>query len=91
MSPEVETLDQLLSGPLLLEVIRGLYPDHQRFRRGVSALLQTEGVLLLTPGGDEVPKWRWDEVLAEAETSVANEKTSHRLSITEAGVRRIGG
>ena len=39
MSPELETLDQLLSGDLPLSVVRIVYPDDERFILGVLGLL----------------------------------------------------
>ena len=39
MSPELETLDQLQGGDLLLSVIRGLFLDHDSFVRGVAGVL----------------------------------------------------
>jgi len=40
MSPELETLDQLLGGPMPLPVIRRLYPDYRAFANGTLALLR---------------------------------------------------
>jgi hypothetical protein len=88
MSPELETLDQLLGGDLPLAVIRGLFDDGERFARAVAAMLYA-GEVRLYVDGDEAPRWRWAEVLAAArdQTDLANA----RLDITEAGIRRIDG
>ena len=51
MSPELETLDQLLGGALALAIIRGCYPDHDRFVRGVSGLSPGTYWLRLRQGG----------------------------------------
>ena len=41
MSPELETLDQLLSGELPLSVVCKLYPDVDTFLSGVYGLLKS--------------------------------------------------
>jgi len=35
MTPELETLDQLLGGDLSLAIVRQLYSDDEAFKRGV--------------------------------------------------------
>ena len=80
MSPELETLDQLSGGDLSLAVILGLYPDEERFTRAILAMLNAGELRLLTAGEVEVPHHRWVEALGG----------EGRLSITEAGLRRIG-
>ena len=88
MSPELDTLDQLLGGDMELSVIRGLYDSGERFARAVEAMLHAGEVTLLADGVG-VPRWRWIEVLAVArEQGDPNEAW---LSITDAGVRQIGG
>jgi hypothetical protein len=82
MSPELETLDQLLGGDLPLSLIRSLFAEEQRFVRGLLALLGTGEVRLLDSNGVEVPRWQWQEVLKTA-------CASHHLSITDLGARRI--
>jgi hypothetical protein len=88
MSPELETLDQLLGGDMPLAVIRGLFDDGERFVRAVAAMLNAGDVRLYIDG-DETPRWRWTEVLVAARDRA--EPANARLDITEAGVRRIGG
>jgi hypothetical protein len=62
VSPELETLDQLLGGDLPLAVIRTVYPDDGGFVRGMAGLLAGGDIPLLADGV-EVPSWRWREVL----------------------------
>jgi hypothetical protein len=83
MSPELETLDQLLGGDLPLPIIRGLFGEESRFVRAIEAMLEAGEVRLIEGDDTDVSRWRWREVLT---TPAANT----RLSITEAGVRRIG-
>ena len=90
MSPELETLDQLLSGDLGLNVICALFGDNTAFVRAVSAMLQAGEVRLLTSDGLDVPRRRWSEVLVGASASGNEEKADLKLSITEAGARRVG-
>jgi hypothetical protein len=84
MSPELETLDQLLGGSLPLPVIRGLFDDDGRFVGAVTAMLDAGEVRLLAGDGYEVPRWQWRELLADR-----GEQTVARLDITRAGARRI--
>lgn len=85
MSPELETLDQLLGGKMPLPVIRGLYSDDARFANGLSALLHAGDVRLLGQDGADVPRWMWREVLADP--SAWPPLVVH---LTEVGARRIG-
>jgi hypothetical protein len=87
MTPELETLDQLVGGDLPLKIIRGLYPDAEAFRRGVLGLLSCGDVLLLMIDRTEVPKWRWRELFVEG--MVMDELGNMRLTITDQGARRI--
>lgn len=83
MSPELETLDQLLGGDLPLAVIRGLFADEDRFSRAIAAMLDAGEVRLLNGDGSEVPRWQWHESLSKHATS------RYSLEITQAGIRRI--
>jgi hypothetical protein len=84
MSPELDTLDQLLGGDLPLGVIRRIYPDDTRFAHGLSGLLHT-GEVRLVADGTELPRWRWREVLAAPDAW-----PGVWVSLTPAGARRIG-
>jgi hypothetical protein len=87
MSPELETLDQLLGGDLSLTTARRLFGDEERFIRGLTAMLHAGEVRLLAADGGEVPRWQWREVLAvAADKSIPGEAL---LSITTAGANRI--
>jgi len=88
MSPELETLDQLLGGDLPLKVIHELYLDDDHFRRGVSGLLSSGDVKLLNVDESEVPAWRWRELFGAA--AVMNDDLPNmKLRITAQGARRI--
>ena len=54
MSPELETLDQLLGSDLSLGIVLRLYSDATAFKRGVHALLASGDVCLLTTDEGEV-------------------------------------
>lgn len=88
MSPELETLDQLLGGNLGLQVIRALFGDHKSFEGAVIAMLEAGEIRLLLSDGQEAPRWRWRDVLTMASGQVGEGEC--KLSITDAGVRRIG-
>ena len=81
VSPELETLDQIVGGDLSLAVIRTFYPDGPGFVRGMSGLLACGDVRLLE-GGVEVPRWRWREALS-------GDPAGFSASVTAAGARRV--
>jgi hypothetical protein len=87
MSPELETLDQLLGGNLSLEIVRKLYPDAESFKRGVLGLLSSGDVRILTIDQDEVPKWHWKELFVDG--TVMKDLGCLRLAITAQGARRV--
>ena len=87
MSPELETLDQLLGGNRPLESVLDLDPDSGAFRDGVPALLSCGDVRLPTSEGLQVPEWRWRELFNEG--TISNELGALRLGITEQDVCRI--
>jgi hypothetical protein len=87
MSPELETLDQLLGGALPLAVIRNFYPDADAFRMGVFRLLTSGDVCLLTNDHADVPSWRWRELFLDG--AVMKELASMNLKITAQGTHRI--
>ena len=83
MSPELETLDQLLGGSLPVPVVRDIFGDVNRFLRAVQAMLNDEEVRLVGRDGSEIPRWRIREVLTATESDA-------RLDITARGAQRIG-
>jgi hypothetical protein len=85
-SPEMETLDQLLGGDMPLAVVRKLFPTAGSFVRGVTGLLSSGDVRLVDCDGQELPRWRWREVLDETQAI----STGLRLGLTEQGARKIG-
>ncbi|HET6323165.1 MAG TPA: hypothetical protein VFG04_00590 [Planctomycetaceae bacterium] len=84
-SIELETLDQLLGGPLPLATIRSLYDSHDHFVRAITAMLHTGQVRLLASGID-VANYRWPSVLGN--TDDQSEEQLY-LEVTEAGARRV--
>lgn len=87
MSPELETLDQLLGGALPLAVIRDVYADEDAFRLGVLGLLTSGDVCLLTVDHNDVPSWRWRELFVDG--TVMKELGGMSLRITAQGILRI--
>jgi hypothetical protein len=88
MIPELEVLDQLLGGDLPLNVIAGLFPDRDRCRRAVGAMLKGGEVCILDAAGQPVPEWRYREL--EYAPDIWSEGTTYRMSIADAGAKRIG-
>jgi hypothetical protein len=87
LTPELETLDQLLTGDLPLAIIRKIYPDDQAFMRGVFALLRCGDVRLLSRDKDDIPEWQWRELFDEGTALDRLDELS--LHITERGAQRI--
>ncbi|HEX4607877.1 MAG TPA: hypothetical protein VH092_06715 [Urbifossiella sp.] len=85
MSPELETLDRLQGDDLPLTAVRRLYPDADRFARGVSALLAAGEVRLMAADGSTVPGWQWRLALADP-----GARPGVRVALPPAGARRIG-
>lgn len=83
MSPELETLDQLLDGDLSLAIIRSLYPDDDRFHQGITGLLLAGEVSLLSGDQEVIPAKNWPRLLQTTELSRL------KLRITEQGVRKM--
>ncbi len=86
MSPELETLDQLLGGELTLSVVRRLYPDDEDFAKAIHGLLISGDVKLFA--GEEVPQWRWRKLFVEGAWKC--EETPLTLVLTDAGAKRMG-
>lgn len=87
MSPELETLDQLQSGDLSLEVIAKLFPSFDNFRTGVLGLLSSGDVALIAENGIEVPKWRWQQLFGQA--GISEQISRLRAKLTPQGIQRI--
>jgi hypothetical protein len=87
MSPELETLDQLLGGDLSLEVVLRLYPDADAFRHGVFGLITGGDICLLGADYREVPHWRCRELFGD-EIEI-QEMERMELRITARGALRI--
>ena len=85
MSPELDTLDQLLGGDLPLAAVRWVYPDAARFARGLGGLLAAGDVRLVAAGGAAVPAWRWRAVLAAYPPP-----PGVTVSLTPSGAARVG-
>ena len=87
MSPELETLDQLLGGDLSLKVVLRLYPDADCFKRGVLGLIAGGDVCLLDADYTEVPRWRCRELFKDQTEMEQMEQM--KLRITAQGALRI--
>lgn len=87
MTPELETLDQLLGGNLSLTVVRNFYPDIQSFTGGILGLLRCGDVILKTVQEAEVPSWRWRELFVDG--TIAEELNNLQLEITEQGAQKV--
>jgi len=85
MSPELETLDQLIGGELSLAIVRTLYSSDERFLQGTTGLLSSGDVVLVTAEGIRVPDWQIRELLNAAPSS----RECFKLRLTDQGARRM--
>jgi hypothetical protein len=85
MSPELETLDQLLGGDLPLSVVRQFFPSDDHFTCGLHSLLNGREIELLDARGLDVPMWRVTAFLEGRE----NLDDSTKVAITPTGIERI--
>jgi hypothetical protein len=87
VSPELESLDQLLGGDTSLATIRGIFADDQALQRAVYALLKAGEVRLVTRDQVTVPSWRWRELFVDG--NITHELLAFRLQITVQGASRV--
>ena len=87
LSPELETLDQLLGGDLPLSAIRSLYPDDAAFMRGMLGLLNNGDVRLFGSGKPDVPSWHWRELFVQG--TILKKLGDYRVDLTDQGAKRI--
>lgn len=85
MSPELETLDQLLGGDMLLTIIYGLFPNHEHFCKAIVAMVQDGEVYLQATDGTEIPFWSLRLLLMKDITMLEG----IRITITDKGAARI--
>jgi hypothetical protein len=88
MSPELEILDQLVGGDMLVCVLRQLFQDEEHFIRATTWMLNQGEIQLIDQEGAEVPAWNWKHALRKSLETPADE---YRLSITLSGCRRFNG
>ena len=86
MSPELDTLDQLLGSDMSLDVVRKIFSDDESFTRGLLGLLQNGDVQLIVDGSD-VPQWRWRELFDNGE--VLGDLARFQLAITDQGAKLV--
>jgi len=86
MSPELETLDQLLGGELPLRTIRGLFPTTEVFNTAMQWMLSCGDVRLFDDKGKELPRWAWRDIFSgELDAKAA----LFMLDLTEQGARKL--
>jgi hypothetical protein len=83
---ELETLDQLLGGPMSTSAIRSLFKSTDDFVTCVTAMLYG-GELKLRADDKEVAQYHWAAVLRLSEGDARTQRVE--LEITDAGARRI--
>lgn len=87
VSQELEVLDQLISGSLSLAIIADLFPDRDRCRRALGAMVKCGEVRIVDAAGEALPQWRYREV--ESAPDTWSKGTPYRLEITDFGIKRI--
>jgi hypothetical protein len=88
MSPELETLDQLLTHDMPVSLIASLYPTPDSCKKGLLGLLHEGDVVLLDQHDREVPQRRWRELFSPS--SLYDGLWNLRLRITPQGAKKIG-
>ena len=86
MSPELETLDQLLTGEMPLQIIRRFFADDESFKTSITRMVENEDIVLQDENGEPIRKWQLRELMSLPGTSTI---LQNRIAITENGVRRI--
>ena len=87
MSPELETLDQLLGGDMSVSAIVAIYPSPDDCRSGLLGLLAAGDVRLLTPERLEAAEYEWRALFSQQDWIQA--LNDYRLSITQEGTSKI--
>jgi hypothetical protein len=87
VSPELDTLDQLQGGNLLLSVVRQEFADDQVFASSIHAMLLAGDVCLRTERGEAIPAWRWRELFSDG--GWLADQSQLILELTEQGARRV--
>jgi hypothetical protein len=85
-SSELETLDQLLGGDLVLTVVRSFYGNDDKFVAGVLGLVGNRCATVVH-AGRAVPEWKVAEILRQP--IIPEILSQHALSITEHGASRV--
>jgi|HubBroStandDraft_1064217.scaffolds.fasta_scaffold506631_2 hypothetical protein len=87
MSPELETLDQLLGGDLSLTIVWTLCSGADAFLNGLQGLLSNGDVCLYSIEGPDVPDRQWRELFRDG--SVLYRLANLRLKITPQDLETI--
>lgn len=88
MSFELELLDQLQGGDLPLGIAASLFPDEAHARRAIAAMIAAGELELIDGKGAVLSSWQRREL--EHQLGSWRADSVYRLSMTEAGARRIG-
>jgi hypothetical protein len=83
MSPELETLDQLLSDDLPITMIRQLFPDQPRFEHSIGMMLASGEIELIDSAGNVLSNWLWSKICSEKEQAIC-------MRLTPFGAGKIG-
>ena len=86
MSPELQTLDELLCENLQLSFIRTLFPDDKSLATAIDAMLRN-GHIRLKHEGLVVPEWQWRELFSTG--GWASEQSQLWLELTDQGAKFI--
>jgi len=87
LSPELETLDQLLAGDMSLAVIASLYLTPDACKKGILGLLHEGDVVLLDSERTEVPQWQWRQLFSTSR--LQEDLRNFRLRITSQGAKKL--
>jgi hypothetical protein len=88
MSLELEVLDQLQGGDLPLRVVASLFPSETHARRAIVAMLAAGELELLSAEGVALAPWQVRNLELQPGSWLTDPQ--YRLSMTDAGARRLG-
>ena len=84
--PELDVLDQLQGRDMPLAIMASLFPDMEKAKRSIGAMIRDGEVILLDDAGAIVADWRWAEIEREPDAWLA--ASEYRLRITDLGAQR---
>ena len=87
MSLELEVLDQLLSGPMKLRILRKVFDSDERFVQAIQGLLKGGDIKISDQRGSTLPEWRWRVFVASGD--LVAKLDEFQADLTEQGTQKF--